>query len=542
MTRNIEKLSKDKFDVLIIGGGIHGASLAWVASMTGLYTALIEKKDFAQGASSNSQKIIHGGLRYLQQLDLPRIKQSVSERKRLMWLAPHLIHPLECVMPTYGYGVKGKEAMKIGLTLYDTLSNNRNELPDTSKHIPNCQILSKNEINQFIPDVEKTGLRGGALWYDGYCYNTERLVMAFLKSASKNKTIVANYVNALSINSANNVVSGVEACDEITGEKFLIKTDNIINCTGLSGNDSISKDHRSKFVKGVAGINVVVSKLFPKSTAVGLQNRDDESSRLYFVLPWRGKSVLGTEWFPINGSGESFKIKEKQIAQLIENFNTTYHSSNLSLDDISFLHQGVVPGNGAYAGDISTLKKYKILDESDHGLKGLITVIGIKYTTAVYVAEQVMKKIIPSFRPKDLFDQPRLIEGEIDNFDNYKSMMIQNWQKYFESDDIGRIVFNYGSQAEHLFNKSISPENEGKNNYKVNLIEQEVLNAIENEMAIKLSDTILRRTEIGTTEIPAMSNIDFISKIMAKKLSWDEDKRCNEIEELKKFYPKFDIN
>ena len=109
MTRNIEKLSKDKFDVLIIGGGIHGASLAWVASMTGLYTALIEKKDFAQGASSNSQKIIHGGLRYLQQLDLPRIKQSVSERKRLMWLAPHLIHPLECVMPTYGYGVREKK-------------------------------------------------------------------------------------------------------------------------------------------------------------------------------------------------------------------------------------------------------------------------------------------------------------------------------------------------------------------------------------------------------------------------------------------------
>lgn len=541
MTRDIEKLTKDKFDVLIIGGGIHGATLAWAASMNGLYTALIEKKDFAQGASSNSQKIIHGGLRYLQQLDFPRIKQSVNERKRLMWLAPHLVHPLECVIPIYGYGVKGKEAMKVGLTLYDIISKSRNELPDTSKHIPNCQIISRDEIHQYIPDVEKTGLRGGAVWYDGYCYNTERLVVAFLKSASKNKTVVANYVNALNINSVKDVVSGVEACDEITGEKFLIHAENIIDCTGLTGNDSLFKDHKSKSLKEVAGINLVVKNLFPKSTAVGFQNRDDESSRLYFVLPWRGKSILGTEWFSINGSGKSFRIKENQIAQLIENFNKTYSGANLTLGDISFIHQGVVPGNGAYAGDISTLKKYKILDENEHGLKGLISVIGIKYTTAVYVAEQVMKKIIPTFKPKNIFDQPRLIGGEIDDFDNYKSMMIKDWQKYFDHKDIERIVFNYGIQSEHIFKNSISPEKEEKN-YKASLIEQEVLNAIKNEMAIKLSDTILRRTEIGTAEMPDESDVDFISKIMAKKLAWNEEKRCKEIEELKNFYPMFDIN
>jgi glycerol-3-phosphate dehydrogenase len=461
-----------------------------------------------------------------------------------MWLAPHLIHPLECIMPIYGYGLKGKEAMRVGLNLYDALSKSRNELPDESKHIPNSRIIPKNEVSQFIPNIDLRGLRGGALWHDGYCYNTERLVISFLKSASKNEAVVANYVKALNLNSSDNVKTEVEACDELSSETFTIQAKNVANCTGISDDGTpvfLSIGNKKESIKCVVGINLVVRKLFPKSTAVGLQNRRGDTSRLYFILPWRGKSVLGTEWFSINNN-ESFTITEKHINQLIKNFNETYPSANLSLSDVSFIHQGVVPGNGAYAGDISTLKKYRILDESNHGVKGLISVVGIKYTTAIHVAEQVMKKIIPSFKSQGLFNQPRLVDGEIDNFNDFKSKMIRAWQKYYEAKDIERTVFNYGTQSEDIIKNSISGEKKNESVSKARLIEQEVLNAIENEMAIRLSDTVLRRTDIGTKEMPNGNEIDLISKIMAKKIGWSEEKRIKEIEELKKFYSRFDIN
>jgi glycerol-3-phosphate dehydrogenase len=538
MIRDIEKLTKGRFDLLIIGGGIHGAALAWIASLAGIHTALIEKQDFSQGASSNSQKIIHGGLRYLQQLDFPRINQSVNERKRLMWLAPHLVHPLECVMPIYGYGVKGKEAMMAGLKFYDFLSKGRNELPDNSKHIPNSRILSKNEINQYIPNLDQDGLRGGAIWYDGYCYNTERLVLSFIKSASNYGAVVTNYVSAINLILSYKAITGVTAVDEISHDKLDIHAKIIVNCTGRSINHG--EDLPMKVQKKVAGLNVIVRKLFPTNSAIGLQSRSRGTSRFYFVLPWRGKSILGTEWFPFNGNTNELRINEKHCAQLIERFNKTYLPAKLKIEDIAFIHKGLVPGEGSSPDDISILKDYKIIDFKDHGIQGLYHVFGIKYTTAVFVAEQVMRKIFPSFEPKTLFDQPRLMGGEIDNFTDYKNAMIKEWEKQFDRTQIEGLVLNYGTQAANFLEQSIDGINENKKWEAKNLTTQEVLNAVREEMAIKLSDVILRRTDIGSVGEPAKTDIEYLSKLMARQLNWSEEQRCREMGDLNNFYPKFD--
>ena len=153
MKRNLSKLGSTTFDLLIIGGGIHGAVLAWQAALCGMSVGLIEKGDFAQGTSFNSQKIIHGGLRYLQNLNIARMLQSMWSRRQLMMLAPHLVHPLRCLMPVYGHGFKGKEMMWLGLRINDLIGFNQNNLSDKSKFIPNGKILSASETNRFIPHL-----------------------------------------------------------------------------------------------------------------------------------------------------------------------------------------------------------------------------------------------------------------------------------------------------------------------------------------------------------------------------------------------------
>ena len=173
MIRNLSQLQGRKFDVLVVGGGIYGVCTAWDAALRGLSVALVEKGDFGSATSSNSLKIIHGGLRYLQHADLKRVRESTAERRTLMRIAPHLVHPMPCLMPTYGHALKGKEAMAVALFLNDLVCFDRNGLSDPQKHIPRGRVISKKECMSLIPGVNERELSGGALWYDCQLYNSE---------------------------------------------------------------------------------------------------------------------------------------------------------------------------------------------------------------------------------------------------------------------------------------------------------------------------------------------------------------------------------
>ncbi|RKY80337.1 glycerol-3-phosphate dehydrogenase/oxidase, partial [candidate division KSB1 bacterium] len=142
MKRNPNELTDREFDVIIVGGGIYGATIAWDAVLRGFSVALIEKDDFGGNTSSNSLKIVHGGLRYLQQLDIKRVRESVRERRIMLTIAPHLVQPLSCLMPTYGHFIKGPEVMFCGMLLNDILSADRNIGVDPLRKIPNCRIIS----------------------------------------------------------------------------------------------------------------------------------------------------------------------------------------------------------------------------------------------------------------------------------------------------------------------------------------------------------------------------------------------------------------
>ena len=176
MQRDISLLSGSNFDLVVIGGGIYGACVAWDASQRGLSVALIERGDFGQETSANSLKTVHGGLRYLQDLDLKLVRKMIEERSAYLRIAPHLVQPLPCLTPTYSKLMKSKAAMGFALRLNDLAGYDRNNHLAPDQEIPPSRLVSSEECRRILPGLPQKAETGGALWYDGQVYDTESLV------------------------------------------------------------------------------------------------------------------------------------------------------------------------------------------------------------------------------------------------------------------------------------------------------------------------------------------------------------------------------
>ncbi len=304
MERNLRRLASNVFDLLIIGGGIYGVSVARDAALRGLHVALVEKGDFGHATSFNSLKIIHGGFRYLQHLDVPRMRCSIFERSALMRIAPHLTHPLPFLMPTYGQGFQGKWIMRMALALNDLIGYDRNRHNDSSRHLPHGHVISRSECLNLVPGISKEGLTGGAVWYDCQLSSSERLMMAVLKSATTAGAEVANYVEVTGFLRRGHSISGVQAVDRLNGNGFDIQSRLVVNAAGPWVQDLLGLvngcPRPGKFYLSKA-MNLAVKSPLVTKYAVGVSGRgrfqDSEAMvqkghRLFFMVPWKDQGVL----------------------------------------------------------------------------------------------------------------------------------------------------------------------------------------------------------------------------------------------------------
>lgn len=546
MERNLQELSDNSFELLIVGGGVYGAVLCWLSARAGLNVALIEQKDFGHATSANSQKIIHGGLRYLQNMDFFRVVQSLKERNRFMLLAPHLVQPLRSTMPIYGHGLKGKETVVAGLSLYNLIVRCFHTLSKNPVHLPEAGIINIDETTKLYPGIERRGLKGAAFWFEGICQNTERLVLSFIKSAHRLGAVTANYTEAKSYKQYQDGSVVVFANDNLSRQPIEIKAERVINCTGPWFNNTteiLTNFAEITSQKFAAGLNLVTKPIFSDQTAISLPSADREDSRLFFIVPWRGRSIIGTEWFYFNNHIDKFQIKEEHCVSFIKKINAACPSANLTLNNITFVHGGVVPcalrdGSGGEMPNIA--KRFRILDLSKIGKRRIINVLGVKYTTAVDVACKVLKFVFPSMEFDDRC-QSRLIGGEFDDFGAFRKRLLSDWEKRLEKKEVERLLINYGSEFNSLMAYT---ETAGMQSSKVRIPHAEVLKAethfaIKQEMAQKLSDVVLRRTDMGSAGIPPTSDLEAVSTLMGKELGWSAAKMGEEIEDVKRAYTLF---
>jgi len=555
MKRDLAQLRGKQFDVLIIGGGIYGVCAAWDAALRGLSVALIEKNDFGSATSSNSLKIIHGGLRYLQQADFKRMRESIAERTILMRIAPHLVHPLPCIIPTYGHALKGREVMAAALFINDLVGFDRNRLTDPQKRLPNGKVISKEKCKEIIPGINEENLSGGAIWYDCQVYNSERMLISILRSAVNSGAVTANYTEMVGFITEQGRVTGVKAKDNLTGDILEISAKLVINNGGPWLNDVLAhlngKLTRPK-IKLSAAMNLVIKRKLFEKYAVGIWSKSDfrdgdallsKGSRLFFITPWREYSLIGTTHVHYDGEPGQFKIKESDIQTFLDEVNAAYPPADLRREDVAFFYGGMLPADeDQKAGeDVRLLKNYQIIDHAkDSGVEGLISVVGVKFTTARDVAVKTVDCAIEKLGKspvKSLTCTTLIFGGDIGNFENFIDAEKSKVPHGLSENSIEHLVLNYGSEYPEIlkygeenqeFIRPISPDSE--------ILQAEVIYAVREEMAIKLADVVRRRTELGTAGCPEDAVLRVCADLVGHELGWDEQKRQAEIEETKQIY------
>ncbi len=553
MKRDINQISRNNYDVLIIGGGIYGAWAAYDAALRGLSVAIVDKGDFGSATSSNSLKIIHGGLRYLQHADFRRMRQSIHERMVLMRVAPHLIHPLPFLMPTYGHFMQSKEIMRIALTINDLISFDQNRLMDSQKHIPPGRVISRGECLQIFPGVDNRGLTGGAVWYDCQIYNSERMILSILRAAQKAGADLANYVEVVGFLQNGSHVIGVKAKDVLADEKLDIQARIVVNASGpwMGSVLSLLYGYSTAFeeVLFAKAINLVVKRqLIPKyavSISCKSESKDNDAiisrgTRLFFIVPWRDYSLIGTTYIPYYDDPSSFKVTEKDIQDFIVEINQAYPFVELRREEVSFFHGGLVPikGQNLETGNIELAKKYRIHDHmKDNGIEGLISVVGVKYTTARAVAEETVDLVFKKLGrkpPMCLTAITPVYGGRIEKFNGFLSQEIEKRLQGLSTEVIKHLVYNYGSEYPRVV-KYIdeNPKLKQTVDSSSRVIKAEVIYGIREEMAQRLIDIVLRRTELGSAGNPGENALRTCASIMAAELKWDEMKIQRELDEVR---------
>lgn len=535
MRRDLSLLDAHTYDVLIVGGGIYGATLAWDAALRGLSVALVEKGDFGQATSANSLKIVHGGIRYLQQADLKRMRESIRERRTLLKVAPHLVHPLGCLMPTYGHFDKGREVMALALALNDLVGYDRNRLVDPARHLPGGRMLSRGETLSLLPGIPSGGLTGGALWYDGQMYNAERLTLSFVLSAAKAGAVVANYVEATGYLRKDGRVTGVAARDVLSGGTLAVRARAVVNTSGpwlertLQGLGARPAGANLRLAKAV---NLIARRPRLGEHAVALRG----PTNVLFFTPWRGYALIGTTYTPYDGDLDDLSVGEEEIRGFLGEVNAAWPGADVRREDVVFAHVGLVPIEGAdpSSGRVRRAGHYHIVDHRRHGIAGLFSVLGVKYTTARDVAEKVVDLIFAGWGkrpPPSRSSTTPLHGGEIERLETFLATAVAGRPAGLDEQTVRRLVYNYGTAYAEVLGR-LGRADGGLSLDEERVRTAQVLHAVREEMAQKLVDVVFRRTELGTAGSPEAGALLACANAMAGELGWSHQRVQQELAEV----------
>jgi glycerol-3-phosphate dehydrogenase len=390
--RDLAHAARDEHDLVIVGGGIYGACLALEAARRGLRPLLLEKGDFGEATSWSSLRILHGGLRYLQRLDLQRFRESVTERRWFCQTFPSLVRPQECLMPLYGDGLKRPLTFGAALLVNDLLSCDRNRGIESARRIGSGRILSAEATVSRFPLVDRRGLRGSGLWYDAVMLNSQRVLIEIVRWACSLGATALNYTKAVRLVTRGDGICGMQACDAVDGRMYTFASRAVCNCAGpWSADVAGSFDCPSpQLFRPSLAFNVLLDRDPPSTSALGVApRRDGHIGPVYFVYPAFGRLFAGTVHLPYAGPTDQPKPNDEQLQQFLDDLNASIPGLDVRREHVLRVFAGLLPA--AEGGSAKLAVRPTICDHRrDGGPDGLVSVSGVKFTTARLVAERTL--------------------------------------------------------------------------------------------------------------------------------------------------------
>jgi glycerol-3-phosphate dehydrogenase len=575
-------LSENEFDLVVVGGGITGAGVALDAATRGFSVALIERADFAAGTSSRSSKLVHGGLRYLQNFDLALVREALLERQLMVALAPHLVHPLPLVVPAFD-GARPDRLMGVGLNLYDAMSVDRDrlrsrrgkrargeraqnasamgdELQETARPVQpeegeswspeRHRIVSGEEVLELLPALAAREPTSGYLFYD--CQTDDvRLVLTILGEAERFGAACANRVDALSLLQRDGRACGVRALDRESGEELEIRAANVVNATGVwadrLGVAAADEDDDEASVAGLdhaagdpsAGRSVGESRgaselprIRPsRGTHILLRHEDlplvggaivpADAGRTIFALPWLGRTLVGTTDLDYEGELDHVRPSGEDVDYLLSAINTFFETT-FGVGDLAGAYAGVRPlissGDPKKSVDIS--RKAELYEASS----GMLTITGGKLTTWRRMAKLTVDRIVE----RDSREAPcRTHEIPLG-----QGVAVEDLPRVegVPEKSYAALAGRYGYAAREVLalaaerGELAQPIVPGLPDLLA-----EVALAARREQARSIGDVLLRRTRLGllaARELP----VQRVADVLARELGWSPQDAAREIE------------
>lgn len=546
MRRDLRALEETEFDLAVVGGGIFGICTAWDAALRGLRVALIERGDFAEATSAHSFRMVHGGIRYLQHADVARIREAVRERRALLRIAPHLVHPLPIVIPTYGHGIRGKAALRAGFRLYDLCAADRNRgIRDPARRIPAGRIISRAECLRLFPELEAPDLTGAGIFADGQMYHPPRLALAFLRSAVEGGAVAANYVAARCFARRGDRVVGVEAADMLGGGALRIRARVVVNTAGpwaplllrhgggpvLRPDPTFSRDVclvLARPPRGDYGLAILGGTRDPDALV-------SRAARHLFLVPWRGYTLLGV-WHKVwRENPDAVAVTQAEVEAFLEEVNRSCPALGVRPEEVSGYDAGLVlfGDNAPGARDLRYGHRSRIVDHAaTDGVEGLITSIGVRWTTARGVAAAVVslagRKLGRSLRPSRTEATP-VYGGRIADVRGFVDRVVADRPAGMAASTARDLARKHGTAVTEVLARVREAPSLGRPLDGSAVIGAEVVHAVREEMAQRLADVVYRRTDLATGRRPSRTALAACAELMGAELGWTAARFRHEI-------------
>lgn len=507
MKRDLDALATRTFDLLVVGAGIHGAWAAWDAAQRGFSVALVDRGDFGAGASANSLRIVHGGLRYLQTLDVPRMRESIRERAALLRLAAGRVRPLPCVIATRGNGRDGALAMRAALGITDLIGFDRNAGLGEHHRLPGGRILTRAAAAALAPELPLEDATGGALWYDAQAVDSEALTLACVRSAVRAGAVAANHIAATSLIRDGGRITGAWLRDGLTGREFAVSA--AVTLLAVGGRWSAPPFDEGETPSGepvvpaeaarpaALAMNLVVDRRLGGPAAFAVRaplERPDPGgagTRYLFFVPWRDATLIGTFYRLVDAADQDRPVTRALLAEMTDVARRAVPALDLDVADVRLVHKGLLPlKEDIERGDPVTLAGHHRLVLHPH-VGRVIVVEGVKFTTARSVAAHAVDQVAR------MLDRPRPATTR-------------------------SAALDFGDAPPVAAGAAPGRDR--------------ILHAIREEMAVRLDDVVLRRTQWGVTGCPPDESLAEIAGVMAAELGWDAARRAAEIAALRAAY------
>ena len=509
----LSPLQGEHFDVVIIGGGIVGCGIARDAALRGLRVALVEKRDFGSGTTAGSTRIVHGGLRYLEMLDFPLVRLDLRERETLLRIAPHLVRPLQFLIPFFEGDRRTSLKMRVGLALYDALS--------FDKKLPSRQWLSPSEARVVDKALDRADLLGAAAYYDARVDSPERLALENILDAEIHHAVAVNYCEAVEIAMNHGRVTGLRVRDGLNGDEGTVSARIVVNATGAWFDPVMQKltSRPSRAIRTTKGVHIVCPELTRRALVL-FSKRD---GRLLFAIPRGPLTWIGTTDTDYAGEPADARATREDVRYLVESVQPVFPA--LSERDVLYTTSGVRALVRRGGTESSVSRMHRVIDGEPLAPPGMISVLGGKITGYRAIAENVIDVVcrrlgarrhgstaetpLPGARPVAVgtADSPPVSSAVASHLHSLHGT---------RADLVIALV-----RSNPALGQPLSP--------KYPDIAAQVVHAVRSEHCRRLSDFVRRRTLLGTYADQGSEAAPAAGAVMSAELGWSSARLAAEI-------------